>query len=256
MRYCGFAVNDRFSIGFAGANGYGFFMIRSIVAALSLAALVPGLTNAQEVKSGGMRVRALLLAPAGPTMELHTIAAETKKVTGPILIGARGISDSINPGSRTFSFAIPDAVDKTGYRSVAKVTLPPSGSDFIVLLEPAGETFKTHLVSGKETRFRNSSTMFFNATEVPIGATLGDNKVVIPPRKPVIAEAPAKIGDKPWYQVAFYSPGKDGKPRIFTNTRWPFRKASRCYLFFYRSTTSNRITYQAVDESIAVTKED
>jgi len=205
--------------------------------------------QAQDKEASGVKVRALLLVPGGPTIELYAIAAETGKATGPVVVGARGISDPLYPGARLFSLAIPDTSTESGHRPVAEVSLPNSGGDFIVLLEPEGNRFKPHLVSGRAARFGNSSTMFFNATDHPIGASLGESRILIPPRKPVVAEAPPR-GEQPWYQVAFYEPQEDGSPRVFSNTRWPYRNASRSYVFFYRSEPSGRISYQAVDETL------
>ncbi len=181
-------------------------------------------------------------------MELYTIATESKKLSGPVLVGARGLSEPLAPGARSFAFAIPDKSKEDGYRPVASIVLPETGSDFIILLEPAGQTFKPHVVSSKIPGFGNDSTLFFNATDVPLGVILGSNKVLVPPRKPVIAEAPQR-GEVPWYQVTFYEP-KDGQPAMIANTRWPHRNASRNYLFFYRSEPSGRISFQAVDETI------
>lgn len=205
--------------------------------------------HAQSSESPGVKVRALLLVPGGPTIDLYAIAAETGKETGPILVGARGISDPLDPGARVFSFAMADPSTESGRRPVATISLPAIGNDFIILLEPAGNQFKPHLVSGQAPRFGNSSTMFFNATDHSIGASLGESRILIPPRKPVVAEAPPR-GEQPWYQVAFYEPQEDGSPRVFSNTRWPYRNASRSYVFFYRSEPSGRISYQAVDETL------
>jgi len=212
-----------------------------------LVPLAPG--TAQEKDGPALAIRALLLVPGGPTMELYTLTAESRKVSGPVLVGARGLSDPLAPGARNFAFAIPDKTKEEGYRSVASVVLPANGSDFIILLEPAGQTLKPHVVSGRAPRFGNDSTLFFNVTDVPIGVTLGKDKVLVPPRKPIIAEAPRR-GESPWYQVTFYEP-KDGQPAMIANTRWPHRNASRTYLFFYRSESSGRINYQAVDETVA-----
>ncbi len=215
----------------------------------TLAVLFPApFSSAQEEDKPGPVIRALLLAPGGPSMELYALAAESKKLSGPFLVGARGLSKPIAPGARSFAFAIPDKSKEDGYRPVASIVLPESGNDFIILLEPAGQTFKPHVVSARAPGFGNDSTLFFNATEVTIGATLGSNKVLIPPRKPVIAEAPQR-GEAPWFQVTFYE-SKDGKPAMIANTRWPHRNASRSYLFFYRSEPSGRISFQAVDETI------
>jgi len=226
-----------------------FAMLKNLRHTILLFGISLSLSNAQVEGASGPSIRALLLVPGGPTVDLHTIAAESGKTAGPIVVGARGLSDPVSPGSRLFSFAIPDASKESGYRPVAKISLPETGGDFIVLLEPAGKEFKPHIVSGKAPRFGNSSTMFFNATDIPIGATLEASKILIPPRKPIIADAPPK-GERPWYQVTFYQQQEDGSPRVFSNTRWPYRNASRTYVFFYRSGPSGRIAYQAVDETL------
>lgn len=222
--------------------------LRTLLIAI-LAVLFPTpSSSAQEKDKPALSIRALLLAPGGPSMSLHTLATESKKLSGPVLVGARGLSEPLAPGARSFAFVIPDKSKEDGHRSVASVVLPETGRDFIILLEPAGQTLKPHVVSAESPRFGNDSTLFFNATDVPIGATLGKNKVLVPPRRPVIAEAPQR-GEAPWFQVTFYEP-KDGQPAMIANTRWPHRNASRGYLFFYRSAPSGRISFQAVDETI------
>lgn len=221
---------------------------RTFIFAILPVLFAPPFSSAREEERPALAIRALLLAPGGPTIELFTLTTESRKLSGPVLVGARGLSEPLAPGARNFAFAIPDKTKEDGYRPVASVVLPATGSDFIILLEPAGQTLKTHVVSAKSPRFGNDSTLFFNATDVPIGATLGKNKVLVPPRKPIIAEAPRRA-EKPWYQVTFYEP-KDGQPAMIANTRWPHRNASRGYIFFYRSAPSGRITFQAVDETI------
>lgn len=223
-------------------------MWKTLSRAILLSLSTGWIAFAQE-KPVGPKIRAILLAPGGSSIELHTLSSETKKITGPILVGSRGISDAFSPGSQLFSFAIPDKAVEIGFRSIADITLPPAGDDFIILLEPAGETFKTHIVSGKEPRFQNDSTLFFNATDMPLGATLGEKKIVIPPRRATIGEAPAK-GERPWYQVTFYEPQENAQPRIFANTRWPHRVSSRCYIFLYRSELSGQIVYHGIDETL------
>jgi hypothetical protein len=219
-------------------------MFRFLFNFLLVAACFAGsLTAATESKTTG--VRALLLVPGGPVVKLHLLSGS---VAGDaVQIGARGLSDPFKPGSREFSLAVPDAKQESGFRAVANIVLPAEGRDFIILLEPAGATYKVHLVNGGESRFGADSVLFFNASEVTLGATLGETKVLIKPRVAVFAKAPPR-GEKPYYQVTFYEPEK-GKARPFADTRWPHREKGRCYIFFYRSQTG-RLTYQAVDEEL------
>jgi hypothetical protein len=219
-------------------------MFRLLCNLLLVAACFAGsLTAATE--SNTTAVRALLLVPGGPVVKLHPLSGS---VAGDaVQIGARGLSDPFKPGTREFSLAVPDAKQESGYRAVANVALPAEGKDFIILLEPAGATYKVHLVNGGESRFGADSVLFFNASEVTLGATLGETKVLIKPRVAVFAKAPRR-GEKPYYQVTFYEPDK-GKARPFADTRWPHRDKGRCYIFFHRSQTG-RLTYQAVDEEL------
>ena len=210
---------------------------------LVTACFIGGLSAASEPGMTG--VRALLLVPGGPVVKLHPLSGS---VAGDaVQIGARGLSDPFKPGTREFSLAVPDAKQEAGFRAVANVVLPAEGKDFIILLEPAGATYKVHLVNGAESRFGADSVLFFNASEVTLGATLGETKVLIKPRVAVFAKAPPR-GEKPYYQVTFYEPDK-GKARPFADTRWPHRDKGRCYIFFYRS-QGGRLTYQAVDEEL------
>jgi hypothetical protein len=196
-------------------------------------------------ESAGPGVRALLLVPGGPVVELHPVSGE--KVGKAVQIGARGLSESFRPAAREFSLAIPDARQESGYRPVGKVALPEQGRDFIILLEPADQVFKVHVVNSRESRFGADCLLFFNASDTVLGASLGGSKVLIKPRVAVFAKPPPR-GDKPFYQVTFYQPD-NSRARPFTNTRWPHRDSSRCYVFFYRSETG-RLAYQAVDESL------
>jgi hypothetical protein len=198
-----------------------------------------------SAESAGPGIRALLLVPGGPVIKLHPMSGET--VGEAVLVGARGLSESFRPTAREFSLAIPDIKQKSGYRPLGKVSLPEQGKDFIILLEPDKQTFKVHVVDSRESRFGADSVLFFNASDTILGAALGANKVIIKPRVAVFAKPPPR-GAKPFYQVTFYQPD-NSKARPFTNTRWPHRDTSRCYVFFYRSKTG-RLTYQAVDESL------
>ena len=201
------------------------------------------LLHAQEAPKIG--VRALLLTPGGPSVTLHPLSEG--KVSDPVMIGARGLSESFNAPARQFSLAVPDQTLEIGFRSVGEITLPPQGKEFILLLEPVGEKFTPHVISSRESRFVADSTLFFNASESPVVAALGSEKTLIKPRTAVFAKAPSR-GEKPFYQATLYYSDK-GKVRPFFNSRWPHRDNVRCYAFIYRN-EAGRLTYQAVDERL------
>ena len=72
--------------------------LRTLLIAI-LAFLFPAASSsAQEKDKPALAIRALLLAPGGPSMELYTLATVSKKLSGPVLVGARGLSESLAPG--------------------------------------------------------------------------------------------------------------------------------------------------------------
>ncbi|MGC4016462.1 MAG: hypothetical protein QM755_18365 [Luteolibacter sp.] len=87
-----------------------------------------------SAKERGPMVRALLLVPGSPNIELVTIAEE--KVSPPFSIGASGLSGNIFPGTRTFNLAVKMPSADSGFKKVASVVLPETGSNFLLLLEP------------------------------------------------------------------------------------------------------------------------
>lgn len=197
-------------------------------------------------ETGGLSVRALLLVPGGPVVNLFPMAEDT--VGSPVMIGARGLSEAFKPGGREFSLVVPDTKKESGFRGVAKIVLPAEGKEFIILLEPAKDGFKVHVVNGRESRFGADSVLFFNASEASIVAVLGSEKTLIKPRQVVFAKAPSR-GEKPYYQATLYQ-SDNGKVRPFFNSRWPHRDNVRCYAFIYRNLVNGRLTYQAVDEDL------
>jgi hypothetical protein len=209
----------------------------------ALAGLLVAVSHAQETPKIG--IRALLLSPGGPTVTLHPMIEG--KVSDPVTIGARSLSDSFGAPARQFALALPDQSVEIGFRSVGEVTLPAQGKDFILLLEPTAEKFKAHVIASREPRFVADSTLFFNASETPVMAVLGSDKTLIKPRVAVFAKAPSR-GEKPFYQFILYQ-AVDGKPKPFFSSRWPHRDDVRCYAFIYRN-EAGRLTYQAVSEHL------
>lgn len=193
------------------------------------------------------RVKALILSPGEQEMKISLVSKEGGTVSDPLLIGNMGLSEAVTVVGRNLSLAIPDKSVESGYRSVGEATLPPAGGDFIILLEPAGKIFRTHVVNGKLPGFGRGDTLFFNATNFPLGATLGTRKITIPPRKPV-AGGPSARGRDSWYQITFYQPDEGGGVRKFGDTRWPYRDHARAWVFFYPNGPFNGVSYHVVDE--------
>lgn len=204
-------------------------------------------------KSQGPAVRALLLAPGSPNVEIVTIAGE--KVSAPFNVGASGLSARFYPNAAEFNLAMKDSEteNKNGYRVIAKVTLPESGRDFILLLEPAKEKkLKVHVINSADNKFGPDTTLFFNASGESVGAVFGDVKKVIAPRQIQIISAPPMKGDVPFFQVQlFHAVGSSS--RLFASSRWLHRTNGRNYAFIYRDPTTERFSYKTFSETIPAT---
>ena len=201
--------------------------------------------------SKGPAIRALLLTAGYPNLELVVIAG--KQVSEPLLVGASGLSERAFPGGKSFSLAVKDASAEHGYRSVASITLPEVGDDFIVLLEPAaGNSFTPYLVNGHQKSFGADATLFFNASQAAIGAVLENAKFMIPPRRVEVVAGPPRQGEIPYYQVELYYPD-GGTPRLFSSSRWLHRPTGRNYVFIYQDKESGSFGYQTVNETFART---
>jgi hypothetical protein len=209
----------------------------------ALACLFTAVSYAQEAPKIG--VRAMLLTPRGPTVTLHPLIEG--KVSDAVTISARGLSENFNAPARQFALALPDQSVEIGFRSVGEVRLPDQGKEFILLLEPVGAKFTSHVIPSRESRFVADSTLFFNASDAPVVVELGSEKTLIKPRVAVFTKAPAR-GEKPYYQATLYHSDK-GKAKPFFSSRWPHRDNVRCYAFIYRN-EAGRLTYQAVDERL------
>ncbi len=202
-----------------------------------------------SAKERGPAVRAVLLVPGSPNVELVTIVAD--KISPPFTIGASGLSGNIFPGGRAFNLAVKDTSAETGFRQVASVVLPEAGNDFILLLEPLeGKSFIPHVVTDRLQGFGADSTLFFNASSAQIGAVFGKQKTLIRPRRVEIVSAPPAQGDVPYYQVELYYPDNE-KLKLFASSRWLHRDDGRNYVFIYQEKDTGRFVYQTFNETFS-----
>ncbi len=202
-----------------------------------------------QVRERGPSVRALLLVPGNPNLELVTIVSGV--ASEPFNVGASGLSMPFFPGSKAFALAVKDDSLEEGYRSVSSVALPETGSDFILLLEPKeGRSFNSHVIDSHGEGFGADATLFFNASASPVAAIMEQKRWMIRPRRVEIVPAPPKKGDVPFYQVELYYPEGD-KPRRFASSRWLHREDGRNYVFIFQARDSGRFAYQTINETIS-----
>ncbi len=210
---------------------------------LAAACLLTTLSRAEEAAK--VSLRALLLAPRGSTVTVHSIFEG--KASDPVTITANGLTESFSAPSRRFSLGLPDQKAETGFRSVGDVMLPDQGDDFILLLEPRAEKFIAHVVASRDSRFVGDSMLFFNASEAPVMAVLGSEKTLIKPSVAVFVKAPSR-GKEAFFSGVLYQ-YKDGSAKPFFSSRWIHNKDSRRYVLIYRN-EAGRLAHQAVAESL------
>jgi len=199
-------------------------------------------------KDRGPAVRLLLLAPGSNSMELFAIAGEV--VIETFMVGTVNLGAPVFPGARVFNLAIKSASTESGFEKIATVTLPQTGSSFIVLLEPQnGKTFIPYAISSRQQGFEADATLFFNATDVQVGAVFGKKRSLIRQRRVEIVAAPPRQGDLPYYPVELYHPEGDGL-KLFASSRWLHREKGRNYVFIFREHASGRVDYQTFHEDL------
>ncbi len=204
-----------------------------------------GLPGAPEASPD---IRLILLAKGGSNLELFFFNEGSSVPQGSVTVGTHGLSKPVTLSERHCYLALKDSAAESGFRKVGTISLPDQGKDFIVLLLPRGNEFESFLVDSDSPDFSSGRILLFNTTEMPLAAKLGDKITIAEPWTPVFALAPEAEG-KSWYQVSLYYPVSGGGARIFSSTRWPYRDKIRSIVFLFRDPVTQRIVYQAIDES-------
>lgn len=131
---------------------------------------------------------------------------------------------------------------------LAKVALPASGKEFIVLLVATPEAaYKPVIIPDKDASFQGGGMYFFNNTDKPVLGQVGSSKVSLEPGKGQSLK-PEGAADGA-YAVAFSI--RDGETvRPISTTRWPVEANMRSYVFFFVNPQTKRIDFRAVDEFV------
>ena len=204
----------------------------------------------QEEKKDSRSVRALILAPGSPNLEMMCVAGE--KSSEPFNVGTSGLSQAFDPGTPTFSLAMKNAKSETGYRKVCEISLPANTRKAILLLIPAkANRFNIHLINDGEKSFGSDTTLFFNATAEPVGVILGQVKKILAPRKVILLDAPTVKGDVPFYQVQLFHATESGGSQLFASSRWLHREDGRNYVFIYQIPGTGAFTYKTFSETLS-----
>ncbi|MFK7849423.1 MAG: hypothetical protein AB8D78_00465 [Akkermansiaceae bacterium] len=140
-------------------------------------------------------------------------------------------------------------VDEDGnfvFKVFGSVEGSSSKSQTLVVFRSKNRTessFKVLRLDGDANGFAGGSQFFYNATKVPIGASVGDRKFSIEPGKYKLTKAKAsyKRNGREYLGVEFFYQVKDRQEK-FESTTWRHNDKVRYMVFFYHDDRTKQIT--------------
>lgn len=174
------------------------------------------------------------------------ILAAGESRTEPFVIPDNGFSAPVTSPGPGNILALGNAKD-TPFRSLATVKLPDTGKRFLVILLPdKNQALRAIVVRADDPAFLPGQIMIMNLAPEPLAADLGGERLTFPPGARTIFR-PQRKGDLANYQARFYQ-AKDGKPKLFAASLWPFFDAKRAFVFLHVDPVSGSPTYRSIDE--------
>jgi hypothetical protein len=133
-------------------------------------------------------------------------------------------------------------------QTLASVTLPENGKEFIVLLIPTPEAaYKPVVIPDKDPSFEPGSIYFYNNTEKPMICHIGSSKLVL---EPGIGRSLKPEGAENGVYDTAFSIREGAEIRQISSARWPVEPKMRSYIFFFVNPQTKRIDFRAVDEFV------
>ncbi|MEK7951313.1 hypothetical protein [Luteolibacter soli] len=210
--------------------------------ALLFAAVAP----AQESSKGG-DVKVRFLAERAPADLGQVVMATAEAKSSPFDLPVNFVSEPQAAPARAFS--LKQATGKAV--SLATVTLPAEGKEFVVLLFPAATGYSAVVMPASDPSFGAGDVYFYNHADKPIVGYVGTATFILPPGngkslKPKGAKGEDEIK---YYDVGFGVREKEGD-RALSTTRWPLEPKNRSYVFFFINPTTKRLDFRAVEEFV------
>ena len=176
--------------------------------------------------------------------EYILVSGETK--TDAFAIPDNGFSAPVAAPTPVNTLTLGNAKDAP-FRSLATIKLPDNGKRFLVILLPdKNQTLRAIVVRADDPAFRPGQIMILNfATEI-LAADLGGEKLTFQPGSRTIFR-PQRKNDLANYQVRFYQ-AKEGKPKLFAASLWPYFDAKRAFVFLYMDRAAGTPAYRSIDE--------
>ena len=174
------------------------------------------------------------------------VIAAGKIQTPPFTIPDNGFSAPVPAPGQGTALALGNP-GGTPFHKLAAITLPETGKRFLVLVFPGkNETLRTLVVRADDPAFRPGQIMILNLSGEPLAGDLGGEKLRFAPGSQTIFR-PRRKDELANYQVRFYQ-AKQGKPKIFAASLWPYFDRKRAFVFLHTDPASGTPTYRSIDE--------
>jgi hypothetical protein len=218
-------------------------MIRLLAACIACLASLAAAQEDSSPKDTLIRFTSFGLAADGGS-EYLLVSGETK--TAPFVIPDNGFSDPVATPNPVKTLALGSAKEAP-FRSLATVKLPETGKRFLVILLPdKNQTLRAIVVRADDPAFRPGQIMIMNLAPEILAADLGGEKLTFRPGSRTIFR-PQRKNDLANYQVRFYQ-AKDGKPKVFAASLWPYFDSKRAFVFLYMDRAAGPPAYRSIDE--------
>ena len=209
-----------------------------------LASILPLSAQDTEREPKGLTVRTLALGLFEDISELDLRNSEGNPA-GELALETQQLRERQKLKTRAFTFGTTLADGKT-FRPLGNASLPPSGSDFILILVPVKDGYRALPLRSDKPDFKTNSAYLINLTTSPIGVALGTAKATLAPGKSTVLQ-PAYPADAHFYQATFYF-SENGNPIPFNNSRWPVSDRLRQLVFIHTDPTTRAPTFTSVTD--------
>jgi hypothetical protein len=228
--------------------------ILAILPSLVLAFL-PATSRAQgesgDKKEARIMIRVICSQPVEGATELKLTQGETALHDIAVIPSLLTDPMAVNRGEITLARQSGGA-DKPVFDHILKVTIPATGSRFVLALFPSAEAspkapYQHRLIRTDGLRFSASDIYVFNLTKIPVAGGLGKSPFRLDAGASQVVTPVPDGADRTMYQARFFY-SNEGKPQIFNDTRWPLAATARIYLFFIPDPARNSMGYVSFRE--------
>jgi hypothetical protein len=194
---------------------------------------------------GGKKIEVRFAAQTAPTNLGELIMTADEFRSPPFALPLNHLSEVQTTPARAFRL---ERRDKPTV--LATVTLPETGSAFIILLVPSLTAgFDAVVVPADDGSFRPGDYYVHNVSRNPVGGHVGSSKFVVPSRAGKVVR-PQGAREGRFYDVAI-GVREGERTRVISTSRWPIGKQMRTYIFFFDNPQSQEIDFRAIDEFVA-----